>query len=371
MYRTKNYSKEVVVRLRVKNIEQKKYCNILSVGNTDRVDSDKFKIVSQYEFIKLLKPETQRSIVADPDFAIKDDAEFEQKIKEAADTWGEMVSVNRTFFNGDVTELAVIAARKCLTYGVSNFGFDANTIDAIIGATNTGPGYPSLADFVKEGLNLRNDAMCFDVTEACVAGSVAVFQGWSLITSGACRNVLVVASEKATTLTDLENWQGSNLFGDGAFAMLLTSSNNQEDESFDYFEFNSFPHDGNLKHIQKTETGFVQVGKKVHIFVIRDVVNALQACIAETGYKIDKIKHLIFHQPSNKTISSLLEKLSAMWPEFNGVIHRGDNMGNISSASFGHLLSTKFHSGAIKKGEPILSCTFGAGLSLGIMVFRM
>ncbi len=364
-------NKEEVVRLNVKNIESHSYCHILALGNTEHSDSDKFKIVSQYDFIKSLKTETQRSIIGDNDFFIKDPSVIDQKIREAADVWGEMVSVNRTFFDGDVTELATIAARKCLSDAVSNFGFDVNDIDAIIGATNTGPGYPSLADFVKEGLNLRNEAMCFDVTEACVAGSVAVFQGWSLIRSGACRNVLVVASEKATTLTDKENWQGSNLFGDGSFAMLLTASNNPQDESFDYFEFNSFPHDGNLKHIQKTETGFVQVGKKVHIFVIRDVVNALKMCIPETGYKIEDIKHLLFHQPSNKTISSLIEQVSSMWSNFDGKIHRGDSLGNISSASFGHLLSTKYHSGEIKQGEPILSCTFGAGLSVGIIVFKL
>lgn len=359
------------MRLTVKNISKNKYCHILTLGNTEQTDSEKFKIISQYDFIKTLSPDTQRSIVGDPDYLIKDEEEYESKIHETADNWGEMVSVNRTFFDGHIEELATIAARKCLDEAVANFGFDVNTIDAIIGATNTGPGYPSMADFIKEGLNLRNDAMCFDVAEACVAGSVAIFQGWSLITSGACSNVLVVAAEKATSLTDKENWQGSNLFGDGSFAMLLTASDNPNDESFDYFEFNSFPHDGNLKFIQKIETGFVQVGKKVHIFVIRDVVNALQSCIEHTGYDISEIKHLIFHQPSNKTISSLVEKVSKMWSDFKGDIHRGENMGNISSASFGHLLSRKYHSGIIKKGEPILTCTFGAGLSIGIIVFRM
>lgn len=348
-----------------------KFCNIVAISHTDINDSDKFKKISQSDFIKSLKPETQRSIIGDIDFAIQEQEEINKKISEAADVWGEMVTINRTFFEGEVTELAVIAARKCLMEAQNDKRFELDNIDAIIGATNTGPGYPSLADFVKEGLGLRNDAMCFDVTEACVAGSTAVFQAWSLIRSGACRQVLVVSSEKATTLTDIDNWQGSNLFGDGAFAMLLIASDNPEDESFSYFEFNSFPHDGNLKHIQKTETGFVQVGKKVHIFVIRDVVNALVNCVPRTGYNLSDIKHLIFHQPSNKTVTSLQEQLAAKWSDFKGIFHRSIDMGNISSASFGHLLSTKFHSGEIKRGEPILSCTFGAGLSVGIMAFKM
>lgn len=356
---------------KIENKASSKYCHILTISHTEINDSDKFRIISQYDFIKSLKPETQRRIIGDVDYKINESEELNKKISEAADVWGEMVSINRTFFDGDVAELATIAARKCLSEAQNDKRFVLDNIDAIIGATNTGPGYPSLADFVKEGLGLRNDAMCFDVTEACVAGSTAVFQAWSLIRSGACRQVLVVSSEKATVLTDKENWQGSNLFGDGAFAMLLLASDNPEDESFSYFEFNSFPHDGNLKHIQKTESGFVQVGKKVHIFVIRDVVNALINCVSRTGYNLSEIRHLIFHQPSNKTVTSLQEQLSAKWSDFKGVFHRSINMGNISSASFGHLLSTKFNSGEIKRGEPILSCTFGAGLSIGIIAFKM
>lgn len=360
------------MRLSVKKIEKQTYCQILSLGHTEQKDSDKFHVISQYEFIKSLSSNTQKKIVGDIEFADDELESFDNRLKEVANVWGEMVSVNRTFFDGDVTELGIIAAKKCISYAKNqNPNFDENKIDAIIGATNTGPGYPSLADFIKEGINLRNDAMCFDVTEACVAGSVAIFQAWTLIISGICQSVLIVAAEKATSLTNKENWQGSNLFGDGAFAMLLESSNNPDDESFDYFEFNSFPHDGNLKHIQKTDTGFVQVGKKVHIFVVRDVVNALQASIPYTGYDISQIKHLVFHQPSNKTINSVQEKLATIWSDFKGTFYRSSDLGNMSSASFGHLLSTKFQSGEIKKGEPILTCTFGAGLSLGIIVFRL
>jgi len=360
------------MRLSVKKLEKQIYCRILSLGHTEQQDSDKFQIISQYEFIKSLSSETKKRIVGDIDFPDDEVEILDNRLKEIADVWGEMVSINRTFFDGDVTELGIIAARKCISNAkTQNPNFDENNIDAIIAATNTGPGYPSLADFIKEGINLRNDAMCFDVTEACVAGSVGIFQAWTLIISGACRNVLVVAAEKATSLTDKENWQGSNLFGDGAFAMLLTASNNPDDESFDYFEFNSFPHDGNLKYIQKTDTGFVQVGKKVHIFVIRDVVNALQNCIPYTGYEVSQIKHFVFHQPSNKTVSSVQEKLATIWSDFKGKFYRSSDLGNMSSASFGHLLSTKFQSGEIKRGEPILTCTFGAGLSLGIMLFRL
>ena len=359
------------MRLNVKQIEKRNYCRILSLGHTEQSDSDKFHIVSQHEFIKSLNPETQQTIAGKLEWDDDNDS-MDNKLKEIADTWGEMVSVNRTFFDGDVTELGIIAARKCISNAkTQNTNFDENNIDAIIGATNTGPGYPSLADYVKEGIGLRNDAMCFDVAEACVAGSVAIFQAWNLISSGACRNVLVVTAEKATSLTNKENWQGSNLFGDGAFAMLLSKSNNSEDDSFDYFEFNSFPHDGNLQHIQKTDSGFVQVGKKVHIFVVRDVVNALQACLPYTGYQISQIKHLVFHQPSNKTVSSVQEKLATIWSDFKGTFYRSSDLGNMSSASFGHLLSTKFYSGEIKRGEPILTCTFGAGLSLGIIVFKL
>jgi 3-oxoacyl-[acyl-carrier-protein] synthase III len=337
------------------------FCHIIGLGHSEPTDSEFFRIVTQEEFIRSLPQDVQEVIC-------KNGA----TIEEVAKTWGEMISEKRTFFDGDISSLAMFAVNRCFE-DLKNRGidFDPSSIDAVIGATNTGPGYPSLADFVKNGIGVKSEAMCFDVAEACTAGSVAIFQAQSLIRSGACKNVLVTCAEKATTLTNLENWQGSNLFGDASFAVLLTATNDPNLETFDFFEFNSFPYQGNLGLIRKTETGFVQEGKKVHIFVVKDIVESLVNSIKKAGINPVDIDHLVVHQPSNKTVSSLKDYILPKLPEFKGIFHKSEDIGNASSASFGNMLSKHYHEGMIKSGELIVTCTFGAGLSVGIIGLRL
>lgn len=338
------------------------YCKIAGIGHSEINDSKKFEVVSQFDFINSLSEEIISEITK----------KGEKTISQVASIWSDMISEYRQFFSGSVWELATFAIKRCFKSSSDRgFNIDASEIDAVIGATNTGPYYPSLADYVKNDLDARSKAMCFDVTEACTAGSVGLFQAYSMISSGACKNVLVVSSEKASALTKKDNWQGSNLFGDASFACLLTRSKNPEDESFTLFNFSSDPYDNNLDLIQKKESGFTQNGRKVHLFVIRDVVEEMEASIQKSNIDINDIKHLITHQPSKKTVSSLIDGFLSKFPGYKGKIHRSENIGNASSASFGHLLSTSYHNKLIKDNENILTCTFGAGLSIGIVLLKL
>lgn len=337
-------------------------CKLLGLGHSNYSDDPRFKVISQLEFIQMLPSEVQEELVRKTGSSIND----------IAKTWAEMISPNRTFFAGTIDELAMFSVNRCIEDAKKkNTKFCIEEIDAIIGATNTGPQYPSLADFVKNRLPVRNNAMCFDVTEACTSGVVATFVGYTLIKAGICRNVLITCSEKATELTKFENWQGSNLFGDASFAFLLQSTQSPEEASFNFFFFNSYPYSGNLELIKKTETGFVQEGKKVHLFVVKNVVESIVESVSKSNINIENIKHLIFHQPSRKTLSSLEEYLLSHWKNFNGIFHRSENIGNASSASFGQLLSERYHQGIIKSGELIVCGTFGAGLSIGIMALHL
>lgn len=340
------------------NKESAPFCRLIGLGHSSSNDDSRFRIISQLEFIQMLPKQIQNEITKNN----------ERTIDEIAKNWSEMISPKRTFFNGPIDELAMFSVNRCIEDAKrKDPNFSIEKIDAIIGATNTGPGYPSLADFVKNNLAVQNEAMCFDVTEACTAGVVATFLGFTLIRSGYCNNVLITCSEKATELTNLENWQGSNLFGDASFAFILQSSHLPSEDSFAFFFFNSYPYSGNLKLIQKTETGFVQEGKKVHLFVVKNVVETLVNSVAKANISIEDIKHLIFHQPSRKTLSSLEEYLLSQWKNFNGIFHRSEEIGNASSASFGQLLSERYHQEMIKENEIIICGTFGAGLSIGIM----
>lgn len=345
------------------------YCHIVGIGHS--ANDSRLRSVSQEEFIKSLPDKIQQEIISKKN----------NTIIEVAEEWSQKICGDRTFFDGDIADLAMLAVDNCFSYALESganvdpYGmgfFDNFVVDAIIGATNTGPNYPSLADCVKEKIAVKYGdhfpAMCFDVTEACTAGSVALAQGRALVASGMCQTVLVVCAEKATTLTIPENWQGSNLFGDAAFAVLLQASYKSTDESFHFFNFDSLPYDGKLELIKKVPVvGFQQNGPKVHKFVADTVVPTIVDSVERAKIKPSEIKHFIPHQPSVKTVAFLEERLTELWPNFAGVFHKSQGIGNASSASFGHLMSKKFHEGIIKPGELIVTATFGAGLSLAVV----
>lgn len=336
---------------------------IIGLGHTEpTLCPQKFSVVSQLEFIN------NHLVAVDVMDKITDNGRI--SVNDVAQKWAEKVGDYRTFFSGTTAELGIIAAKACL----ANSCFDATQLEAIICATNTGPGYPSLADYVKEGLRLENEAMCFDVTEACVAGSTAIFNAWSLIRSGACQNVLVVISETATRLPNLDNWEGSNLFGDAAAAILLRGylpdRRIKKEDCFEFFYQNTDTAKGKIDYIQKTENGFVQNGSKVHAYIISSAVESLVKAVERAGIDPKDIAHLICHQPSNRTLESFFSNLKKAWPKFKGECHRSDGIGNASSASAWHLFSDLFHQGKIEPKQLVVTCTFGAGMAIGINAFR-
>lgn len=340
--------------IKVADLPTTRQCAIVGYGHTEMGDDPRFQEVTQEQFIDMLSYDARSQLFGSP-------PPWSDADKAAvAESWISATGIrSRVFFAGTTAELAVIAARKCLAQA----GVSASELDAIVAGSNTGPGYPSLADYIKLGLGQRSQAMAYDVQEACPVGCIAVFNGWNLVKSGAAKYALVVCAEKATELAELDDWKSSNLFGAAASAYLLKASDR---EAFRFWGIRSEPFDGQIEMIMKTARGFTQNGKGVHRFVGRDVVLTLAGDVAKAGINPADIKHLVPHQPSAKTLNRLVEKLQDIWQVSSLVVHRNvEEAGNTSGASTGWLISRAVLTGQIKPGELVVVTTFGAGLSIG------
>lgn len=335
-------------------------CRISSYGHVALGDPG-YRSLTQAEFIRdFMSVQGRRDLFgSEPPWS-------EEDIILAAEQWERKTGIRtRNFFSGSTAKLGAIAAQKCL----QTAGVQTSELDAIVAGTNTGPGYPSLADYIKLALGQESEAMAYDVAEACPVGAIVVFNGWNMIVSGAARKVLVVCAEKASTLTIPDDWRASNLFGDGAFAFLLTAA---DSEAFIFFDFQSLPFGGNIAKIIKSDIGIQQDGNAVHKFVGRQVVNSLVEAVAKAGIDPADINHLVPHQPSGQTLDLFFEKIKASWPTFRGQMHRQvEWAGNTSGASTGTIISQGIKDGVIKKNDLVLVTTFGAGLAIGSYAFRV
>lgn len=103
-------------------------------------------------------------------------------------------------------------------------GIDGNEIDVIIVATVT-PDYffPATACLIQKEIG-ADDAYGFDLSAACCGFLFALSTGSNMIESGRAKKVLVIGSDKMSSIVDYTDRTTCILFGDGAGAVLLEES---------------------------------------------------------------------------------------------------------------------------------------------------
>lgn len=107
---------------------------------------------------------------------------------------------------------------------LENRGISAEEIDLIILATVT-PDYlfPATACLVQKEIGATN-AFAFDLSAACSGFLYALSTGAMYIESGRAKKVLVIGTDKMSSILDMTDRTTCILFGDGAGAVLLEES---------------------------------------------------------------------------------------------------------------------------------------------------
>ncbi|WP_421774485.1 beta-ketoacyl-ACP synthase III [Gracilimonas sp.] len=107
---------------------------------------------------------------------------------------------------------------------LKNRGISAEEIDLIILATVT-PDYlfPATACLVQKKIGAKN-AFAFDLSAACSGFLYALSTGAMYIESGRAKKVLVIGTDKMSSILDMTDRTTCILFGDGAGAVLLEES---------------------------------------------------------------------------------------------------------------------------------------------------
>jgi len=112
-------------------------------------------------------------------------------------------------------------ARKAAKQLMQKTGADPDTIDAVIVATSTADyTFPSTASIVVGKLGLKN-AFAFDFWGACCGFLYSLDVASTMIQSGRYKRIILIAADKMSSVTDYKDRSTCPLFGDGAAAMLL------------------------------------------------------------------------------------------------------------------------------------------------------
>ncbi len=271
------------------------------------------------------------------------------------------------------------AARQALEAA----GISGQQLGLIIDTTVT-PDYvtPATACVIQRELGAVN-AMAFDVNSACTGFVCGVdMAARYLATDPELSYVLVVSNENLSRITDFSDRSSCILFGDGAGACVLEKKQGLYSAYMmaDGTGVTSLYANANRRlslfskgeHAVPEETDpqgdfLRQEGRAVYRFATEAMPQAVQQVLDKAGMTTAEIDLLIPHQANLRIIETAAKKLQ--FP-MERIMMDLDKYGNTSSASIPIALDEAVRSGRLNRGDRVCLVGFGAGLTMGAVLFE-
>lgn len=259
-------------------------------------------------------------------------------------------------------------------------GVEAGEVDVIVLSTATPDRWlPSTACDAQALLGCSN-AFAFDVMAACTGFLFSLSVAEAYLVADRAEVVLVIASEKMSSIIDWNDRTTCVLFGDGAGAVVLKRA----EGSGRGILSTVMRSDGNLAELLYRPAGgakeplttaileqgrhFMKMeGREVFKNAVRSMSEACDAALKRAGMTVDDIDLLVPHQANIRIIEAMAKHAGL---PMDKVFVNVDRYGNMSSASVPVGLDEAQEQGRIGPGANILTVAFGAGLTWGASVLR-
>jgi 3-oxoacyl-[acyl-carrier-protein] synthase-3 len=278
---------------------------------------------------------------------------------ETSDAWiAERTGIRERRVGGSASTLGLAAARAALAVAK----VEPAAIDAILLATTTPDRLiPATAPLIQDALGAQCPAV--DLNAACSGFMYGLWLGRGLLATGSKR-VLVIGAEHLSRWVDWDDRAMAILFGDGAGAVVLEST----EDAGDLLGFD-VGSDGSLMHLISCEHGgTIQMdGKEVFRRAVRIMVDSAQRALKEASLTIEDVTLVVPHQANLRIIQAACDRLGVDVDRAVSVI---DRYGNTSSASIPLALVDALSEGRIKPGDVLLLTGFGAGMTWASAVLR-
>ena len=269
-------------------------------------------------------------------------------------------------------------ARKAAKQLLKKTGVDPDSIDALIVTTSTADyQFPSTASIVLGKLGLKN-AMAFDFWAACCGFLYTLDIASSMIQSGKYKKIIVIGADKMSSVVDYTDRQTCPLFGDGAAAVLLEAT---EEENIGVMDSYLRTDGKGLPFLHLKAGGSVSpashftVDHRLHFLyqegrtVFRYAVTSMSddcALIAErNNLNADNIRYVVPHQANIRIIEAVAKRLEL---SMDKVMLNIEHFGNTSAATIP--LALWEYEDRLKKGDNLILTAFGAGFVHGALYYK-
>ena len=247
---------------------------------------------------------------------------------------------------------------------------DLETIDCIIVCTYTPDSFiPTTASNVKRELKIKKSIPCFDLNAACSGFVYGLEVADALIKSGTYKRVLLIGSDFTSRTLDFTDRGTAILFGDGAGAVVLESSENAgiiktvlrgDDDNDELIKLTSMSDHGNdfVDRDIESDSFFSMKGAEVFKFAIKVMKESILSVVSKE--ELNEVDLIISHQANKRIIEFAAKSLKMDIEKFPMNLEK---YGNTSAGSIPILLDELVKSKKIKQGDRLVLVAFGGGLT--------
>ena len=150
--------------------------------------------------------------------------------------------------------------------------------------------------------------------------------------------------------------------GDGYLSSHLSTQGSNEVIEIPSFSGTSPFYKGEIKHPY-----IFMDGQETFKFAVNKIVNDIKLVVEKAGLTLDEIDYIVPHQANIRIIEYASKRLKVPMDKFFVNI---DKYGNTSSASVPIAVAELYKSGNLKRGDNIVLCAFGGGLSSAACVIK-
>jgi 3-oxoacyl-[acyl-carrier-protein] synthase III len=273
--------------------------------------------------------------------------------------------------------MAALAGKQALEDG----GIEPEDLDLIIVATSSPDVlFPSTACFVQNELHAFGSA-AFDISAVCSGFIFGLSVAEQYLKTGRYKNILLIGSEVNSRIVDWSDRSTCILFGDGAGALLLKGT--EQENSLGILSTHIYS-DGSLSDLICVPGGIGRTGinkddmddKKYFIkmsgnatfkVAVKRMTDVIREALEFNSLSLEDVGLLIPHQANQRIIRAVSERLNYPIEKVFMNIHK---YGNTSGASIPIGIDEAKRNGRINSGDISVLGAVGAGLTWGSAVIK-
>lgn len=304
-----------------------------------------------------------------------------EKMVDTSDEW----IVSRTGMKerriASEEEHASFMGAEAAKIAIERSGIKKEDISCIVFATSS-PDYlfPSSAALAQYALGLE-EIPAFDCLTACTGFLYGLSIAKSYIESGMYYNVLLIAADKLSAFVDYRDRNTCILFGDGASAAVISSSDKKKGQHILEVVLGA---DGSLGELLTLPVGgsrfpvgspfsqgkspYISMeGKEVFKHAVRRMQQASLDCLSKLNLKETDIDWLVPHQANQRIIDAIAKRFALSDEKIFITVER---YGNTAASSIGIALDELLSLNKVHSKEHLLLVGFGGGLSWGAAILK-